>query len=120
MQAIATAIGGSLVLVSGSRLPIPDAVDRSSVLVLSICFCVAAANWLFQALVKRSGSIFASQSSYLVTIAGIGWSVLLLDEALPPSFWVGVAAVLLGIFIVQPGRTAAGDLALPTRFKALM
>ena len=36
MQTIATAISGSLVLVSGSRLPIPDTADGSSLLILLI------------------------------------------------------------------------------------
>lgn len=109
MQTIAALIGGSLALLTGSRIPLPSGADRASLMVLPICLCIAAANWLFQALVKRSGCVFASQNSYVVTVAGIAWSVLLLDEALPPSFWIGAAAVLLGIVIVQPKRVSAKD-----------
>ena len=117
MQAIATLISGSLVLIAGGSLSIPPAADRS--LVLLICVCVAFANWLLQALVRRSGPVFASQNSYLVTIAGIGWSVLLLGEALPPSFWLGLAAVLLGVFIVQPRAHPTKSPASPIQHKVL-
>lgn len=83
------------------------------VLALCIGLFAALANWLFQALVKRSGSIFAGQSSYVITIAGIGWSVLLLNEAPPASLWIGVAGVLLGVLIVRPNVPTSSPTPVP-------
>ncbi len=53
-------------------------------------------------LVGRAGSVFAAQVSYIVTITGVGWAMLLLGEAYSPYIWVTLVLMLLGMFLVQP------------------
>ena len=53
-------------------------------------------------LVGRAGAVFAAQASYLVTIFGIVWSMLLLSEAYSPYIWAALALMLAGMFLVQP------------------
>ncbi len=58
-------------------------------------------------LVRRAGAVFAVQCSYLVTIFGVGWAMLILDETYSGWIWAALAAMLSGLFLVQPRRPAA-------------
>jgi len=53
-------------------------------------------------LVGRAGSVFAAQVSYLVTLFGIFWAVVLLGEAIATQVWIALALVMSGLFLVQP------------------
>lgn len=58
-------------------------------------------------LVGRTGAVFASQVGYLVTGFGILWAKLILGESYSPWVWGALALMLLGVFLVQPRKTAA-------------
>ena len=58
-------------------------------------------------LVGRAGSVFAAQVSYLVTGFGVIWAMLILGERFSPFVWAALAAMFLGLFLVQP-RPVAG------------
>ena len=53
-------------------------------------------------LIRKMGSVFASQYAYVVTIMGVGWSILLLAERPTPWIMVALACVLLGMLMVRP------------------
>ncbi len=53
-------------------------------------------------LVGQAGSVFAAQVAYLVTGFGVAWSIWLLNETYPPTVWAALAAMLVGVFLVQP------------------
>ena len=53
-------------------------------------------------LVGRAGSVFAAQTGYLVTGAGVLWAMTLLGERFPPPVWLALAVMFAGIFLVQP------------------
>ncbi|MEM7597428.1 MAG: DMT family transporter [Pseudomonadota bacterium] len=53
-------------------------------------------------LVGRAGSVFASQSAYIVTATGVVSSMLILGESYSTFIWLALAVMLLGIFLVQP------------------
>lgn len=53
-------------------------------------------------MVGRAGAVFASQVSYVVTGAGVGWAMLLLGERYGAGFWVAFALLLMGLFLVRP------------------
>jgi drug/metabolite transporter (DMT)-like permease len=65
--------------------------------------------WLAQA----AGAVFAAQTGYVVTAAGIGWAALLMGERFGPLVWLAVALIFAGVALVQPrGRRpipAPGD-----------
>lgn len=58
-------------------------------------------------LVGRSGAVFAAQVAYLTTIAGVLWSVALLNEGYSGFVWAALICMLGGMALVQPRR--AGD-----------
>jgi len=61
-------------------------------------FAYAGYVWL----VGQAGSVFAAQSSYLVTGFGVVWSILLLAEAYSGWVWMSLLFMLAGLFLVQP------------------
>jgi len=56
-------------------------------------------------LAAHAGAVFATQTGYIVTAAGLIWSALLLGERLPPLAFAAAAVMLAGVALVQP-RTA--------------
>ena len=53
-------------------------------------------------LLKTSGAVFGSQAGYVLTFAGIAWSIGLLDESLPLMAWVALGIMLVGLILVEP------------------
>ena len=59
-------------------------------------------------LIGRAGSVFAAQVAYLVTGAGVVWSMALLGERFSPWVWAALALMLCGLALVQPRREDEG------------
>ncbi len=55
-------------------------------------------------LAARTGAVFASQTSYIVTAAGLGWAMLLLGERFSPWIWAAVPVMFAGLLLVRPRR----------------
>ena len=58
-------------------------------------------------LVGRAGAVFAAQVSYLVTGFGVLFAMLILGESYGARFWLAVALMFAGLFLVQPRRPDA-------------
>ena len=70
--------------------------------------CMRCSIPAFVWLAARAGSVFAAQSSYIVTASGVVWAMLLLDERFSPWIWAAVVVMLAGLSLVQPrGKAAA-------------
>ncbi len=65
-------------------------------------------------MIGRAGPVFSSQVAYIVTPAGVVFSVLFLDEIQSPWLWLAMMILLIGISLVQP-RESGGS--LPERGK---
>ncbi|MFZ1662944.1 MAG: DMT family transporter [Paracoccaceae bacterium] len=58
-------------------------------------------------LASRAGAVFASQTSYIVTGAGVTWAMLLLGERFSPWIYAAIAVMFCGLLLVRPrGRVA--------------
>lgn len=59
-------------------------------------------------LAARVGAVFAAQSSYVTTGAGVVWAMVLLGERFSPMIWAAAVVMLVGISLVRPrpGGTA--------------
>ncbi len=53
-------------------------------------------------MVGRAGSVFTAQTSYMVTAAGVLWSMALLRESYAIWVWLALGTMMLGMFLVQP------------------
>ena len=96
-----------LALVTASWIsPVPPFGSAHGLIVLMSLISIAAYTsyiWL----VAEAGSVFAAQVSYLVTGFGVLWSMLLLGESFGPVFWLAMALMFVGLFLVQPRAAAA-------------
>lgn len=86
--------------------PWPLGRDDAALALSSALHALLYATYVWLAAV--AGSVFAAQSSYLVTAAGMIWAMALLGERFSPLVWVAVAVMLAGVALVQPrGRKEA-------------
>ena len=69
---------------------------------------VDTANYVFYLLlIAVAGAVFASQTAYVTTLAGIFWSIGLLGEQMTSVTWFALALIFLGLLVVGPKREAA-------------
>ena len=57
---------------------------------------------IFIKLVKNHGPVFASQVNYLITLFGIMWGYIIFSEVHSMRFWVSLAILIFGLFLVRP------------------
>lgn len=93
-----------LVLVTGQGFVPAPPFDRSEIglLVMSVSHAALYASYVW--LAATAGAVFAAQTSYVVTVTGVFWAMLLLGERFPPMVWVALLALLAGVALVQPRR----------------
>ncbi len=53
-------------------------------------------------LAAKAGAVFATQTSYVVTLSGELWAILLLDEQFSAWVWAAMAVMQVGLFLVRP------------------
>ncbi|TRW98200.1 DMT family transporter [Paracoccus sp. M683] len=99
---VSMVITGPAAVIRGSFIPPGDLLGPAGAAVLggAILSVFAYVGYLW--LIGRAGAVFAVQVSYLVTGFGVMWSMLILSERFPPGFWIALAVVMLGVFLVQP------------------
>ncbi|MEM9010400.1 MAG: DMT family transporter [Pseudomonadota bacterium] len=97
------ALATPLVLATGQWVPVPTGAwtdaDRA-VVVVGLLHALAYAGYVW--LVAQAGPVFAAQVSYLVTGAGVLWSMLLLGERYSLWVWAALILILLAMALVQP------------------
>jgi drug/metabolite transporter (DMT)-like permease len=84
----------------------PWGAPDGAILVASVVHALVYAAYVW--MVGRAGAVFAAQVSYLVTGFGVVWAMLLLGESYGAGFWLAMACMFAGLFLVQP-RTGAAE-----------
>ena len=72
--------------------------------ILGLGIITAGAYSIFVYLIGKAGSVFASQTGYLVTFFGILWGMILLNEKHSYFVWITVILIIFGIFLVKPRK----------------
>ncbi|QIB36187.1 EamA family transporter [Ancylobacter pratisalsi] len=115
---------GSMICGAALLLPASFAFDRPwtlspstgslLALVALALFSTALAFVLFFHLVQTLGSLGATAQAYLRVPIGVGISVVFLGEALPPTAWLGLIAVVAGVIAMTwPARSTGTRPASP-------
>jgi len=52
--------------------------------------------------IKTAGPVFASQTAYVITLAGVAWGIILFSESHSIYIWSALALTLVGIGMVRP------------------
>ena len=62
----------------------------------------ATAYTLLLHVIRSAGPVFASQSAYVITLAGVFWGIVLLGERHSLYVWAALALMLVGLALVRP------------------
>jgi len=57
--------------------------------------------------IRTSGPVFASQTAYIITIAGVGWGMILFSERYSVYIWITLALTMVAITLVKPRQPSA-------------
>ncbi|MEL6679370.1 MAG: DMT family transporter [Pseudomonadota bacterium] len=78
----------------------PLGAPELAILALGLCHATAYSCYVW--LVGRTGAVFASLISYVVTGSGVLWSMFLLGERYAIWVWAALGLMLLAVALVQP------------------
>jgi drug/metabolite transporter (DMT)-like permease len=90
----------------GDFIPVELLGGRLGIIVVLIAIASTLAMLLFIYLIRTTGAVFASQSAYATTVAGIGWSIVLLGEYIPLWTWAALGLIIVGLIMVEPKQEA--------------
>lgn len=116
MDAVQAMFGASLVglvlcvpvvLLTGHWFAMPLPPGRPEMALILSSALHALLYCAFVWLAATAGAVFAAQSAYIVTAAGMIWAMVLLGERFGAMVWVAAAVMLVGLSLVQPRRQAA-------------
>ncbi len=76
--------------------------------IVAMAFVNVLAYGTFVYLVTYAGPVFAGQTAYVVTLAGVAWGILLFAETHSLWVWGALGAMILGLALVTPREEEAG------------
>jgi drug/metabolite transporter (DMT)-like permease len=105
VSVVGTVLAAPIALGTGQWVdPFPMGRAEWALVASSVVHALVYASYVW--LASRAGSVFASQTAYLVTGSGVIWAMLLLGERFSALVWVALVVMLAGVAMVQP-RTKA-------------
>ena len=102
MMALSAAMLAPWAYFSGDLMALGPTIGQLEILVLLMGIVGASSLLLAFHLIASAGAVFYSQSAYAMTIAGVVWGMLLLNEELSPLAWVAFAIIIVGMYLVEP------------------
>ncbi|NND71117.1 MAG: response regulator [Rhodothermales bacterium] len=102
MMALSALMLAPVAYATGDFLSLGPTIGRMEILVALIGLVGASSLLLAFHLIATAGAVFYSQSAYAMTLAGIVWGMLLLDEQLSFMAWIAFAVILVGMYLVEP------------------
>ena len=109
VQVVSVAMLLPIAFVTNDFVPFEQLSGQTGIIVLLMAAASNVAMLLFMWLIKTTGAVFGSQTAYAGTAAGIGWSMLLLGEAVPLLTWGALALVIVGLLMVEPKQEAEAE-----------
>lgn len=92
----------SVSVLSGSFIPISEAISGFGWAFASIGSVSAVSTMLLMLAIRTTGAVFSSQVGYANTAGGIIWSILLLNEPMSSWVWAAMACMISGVVLVMP------------------
>ncbi|MEM1360853.1 MAG: DMT family transporter [Pseudomonadota bacterium] len=106
---VGVAISGPLAVMTGQWIDLrpPWRSPDLAILLLGSMHALVYASYIW--LVGQAGVVFAAQASYLVTGFGVLWAMLILGERYSNTFWISLALMMVGLFLVRPRKATVDD-----------
>ena len=96
-----------LLFSSGQQMSLNWPPDTAGLAIFGISFISAIAYTLYIYVIKITGPLFASQSAYVVTLAGVFWGMAIFDEEHSLWVWASLLSMMAGLALVTPRRKSA-------------
>jgi len=103
-QASAVVLLLPLALSTGTALPVFEPWSTAQYAATGTGLVSGIAYTLLLFVIKAAGPVFASQTAYVVTLAGVAWGMILFSETHSLYTWAALLLTLLGISLVRPQR----------------
>ena len=115
-NAIAALILIPIALVQGHGVSLHWFQSAAAFAVMGIAVSSTFAYMMFFYSIKSSGPVFASQCAYIVTLSGVIWGIIILDESHSLWVWLSMAIMMLGLALVTPRerKSATTDSSVPS------
>jgi drug/metabolite transporter (DMT)-like permease len=84
----------------------PQAIEFA---VIGLILITVLAYTMFVMSVALYGPVFASQTGYVVTLAGVFWGILIFDETHSIWIWLALASMIIGLALVTPRGEASSS-----------
>ena len=98
----ATIILTPIVVLTGKFIVPSWPLTAMEISILSVALITLLDYFLITKLILWAGPVFTSQAAYVVTVAGIGWGVLIFQDRHSIWIWLAMFLVLIGLTLVQP------------------
>ncbi len=95
---------GAAGLIHGSFYPIWLEFGQAGWILMGYALSTAMAYLLFYWIIAAAGAVYLGQVGYMVTLTGVGWSVVIHGETTSVWLWLAVAVVFAGVALVNFGK----------------
>lgn len=102
-----------IVIAFDDHVPLSLALGQLEIVITLLALVSIGGSLLLVQLITSAGAVFASQVGYVLTFAGIAWSILLLGESLPLIAWFALGVMVIGLILVEPKEEAEAVPQLP-------
>jgi drug/metabolite transporter (DMT)-like permease len=96
-----------LALISGTILPLFESWGTAQYAATGNGLLSGIAFTILLYVIKTAGPVFASQTAYVITLAGVAWGMILFAETHSIYIWSALALTLLAIGMVRPQSPAS-------------
>ena len=79
-------------------------LDSAGRAILGVSVISMLAYTLYIHVIKHSGPLFASQTSYIVTLSGVFWGMAIFGEVHSNWVWFSLITMLAGLALVTPRK----------------
>ena len=93
-----------LALISGTALPLFESWGTAQYAATANGLLSGVAFTILLFVINTAGPVFASQTAYVITLAGVGWGIILFAETHSVYIWSALVLTLAGIGMVRPQR----------------
>ncbi len=91
-----------LALLSGTAMPLIEPWDTAQFAATGNGLLSGIAFTILLYVINTAGPVFASQTAYVITLAGVAWGMILFSESHSIYIWSALVLTLLGIGMVRP------------------
>ncbi|MGI9318302.1 MAG: DMT family transporter [bacterium] len=91
-----------LALLSGTALPLFEPWSTAQYAATGNGLLSGIAFTILLYVIKTAGPVFASQTAYVITLAGVAWGIILFAESHSIYIWSALVLTLMGIGMVRP------------------